>query len=98
MHAGRCAELADLMRPSRIAHVVHGETLRAVEARATDGADIGVTLVHLHQTAAAPGSRSVVTEQAKILGFFGIGGWHDSSLLIHKLFIVSQASWRDRSS
>ena len=52
MDAGRRAEFADLLWLLRIAHVVDGKTFRAVEARAADGADIGVALVE-----SAPGCR-----------------------------------------
>ena len=55
MHAGRGAELVDLLRIARVAHVMRGEALRPVVARAADRADIGVALVHLDDAAAAPG-------------------------------------------
>src|SRR6201982_3944260 len=67
MHAGRRAKFANLVRLLRIAHVMHGEAFRAVIARATDRPDIGVTLVHLHQTAAAPRRRRIVAKQAEVL-------------------------------
>ena len=80
VNAGRRAELADLVRLFRIAHVVDGKAFRAVIARAADRADISVALVDLNQSAAAPRRRRVVADEPEIFGFFGIGGGHGHSL------------------
>ena len=60
----------------RIAHIVHREAFRAIEAGAADRAHIGMAFVHLHQAAAAPGRLRVMADQAEAFGFFGIGGGH----------------------
>src|SRR4029077_18998496 len=82
MHAGRRAEFADLGRLSRIAHVMHGEALRPVIARAADRADIGMTLVNLNETPAAPRRRRIVAEEPEVLRFFGLAGAHPCAPLI----------------
>jgi hypothetical protein len=74
--AGRRAEFADLLRLSRIAHVMHGEALGTVETRPADRADVSVTLMDLNQAAAAPGRRRIVADEAEIFRFFGIGSAH----------------------
>ena len=98
MNAGRRAEFADLLRLLRVAHVMHGEAFRPVVARAADRAHIGVPLVHLHQAAAAPSRRRVVAEQAKVLGFFGVGGGHGrrSSLLFLTCSELKDVDGRDK--
>src|ERR1051326_194707 len=78
VHARRRAELADLARFGRIAHVVDGETLGAVEARAADRAHVGVAARDLRQAAAAPGGVTIMAEQAEVLRLFGIAAGHDA--------------------
>ncbi len=95
MHAGRRAEFADLVRLSRIAHVVHGKAFRAVEARAADRADISVALVHLHQAAAAPGGRSVVAEAGESFWLLR-GRWRAFGRSVaSKLFSLSSSAQAD---
>src|SRR5262249_55795505 len=59
------------------------KTSGAVLARAVAGPDIGVPLLHLHEAAAAPRRRRIMTEQAEVLGFFGVSGGHWASSVNH---------------
>ena len=72
MHAGRRLEFEHLPRLARIAHVVDREALGLVRIRPADGADEGVPVDDLDQTAAAESRRRIVTEQTKVLCFFRI--------------------------
>src|SRR5262249_47570181 len=79
VHAGRRAELMHFARLARVAHVMDGEALGAVEARAADRAHVGVPARDLYQAAAAPGGVRGMAEQAEVLRLFGIAAGHDGT-------------------
>jgi hypothetical protein len=80
VHALRCAKLGDLVRLARVRHVMDCETFRRVETGAADGADIGVAVLDLDQTAAAKGRGRIVTQQPEIVAFLSEARAHQASL------------------